>query len=126
MTCLDINVESCCRLVSRLLPNQMWWIPSRVRSLCARPRKRILRTAGDTGHAGAERRGIDDRGDAMALPLWAVVSKEGLQTKIEFHGEWVFTNHLPQEVQVREVFEGLRCWCWCWCWRLDCSLNYWS
>ena len=38
----------------------------------------------------------------MVLPLWVVVTKEGLQTRIMFHGEWVFTNHLPQEVQVRE------------------------
>lgn len=38
----------------------------------------------------------------MVLPLWVEVTKEGLQTRIVFHGEWVFTNHLPQEVQVRE------------------------
>lgn len=35
------------------------------------------------------------------LPLWVQVTKDGLETRIVFQGEWVFTNHLPQEVQVR-------------------------
>lgn len=35
------------------------------------------------------------------LPLWVQVTKDGLETRIVFHGEWMFTNHLPQEVQVR-------------------------
>lgn len=43
----------------------------------------------------------------MVLPLWVAVTKEGLQTRIVFHGEWVFTNHLPQEVQVRELYTDL-------------------
>lgn len=40
----------------------------------------------------------------MMLPLWVQVTKDGLETRIMFHGEWVFTNHLPQEVQVRSSF----------------------
>ena len=39
--------------------------------------------------------------DPVTLPLWVQVTKDGLETRIVFHGEWVFTNHLPQEVQVR-------------------------
>ena len=62
--------------------------------------QRLLRNAGAEGQqATAEHAGTG--GDAMAVPLWVVVSKEGLQTRIELRGEWVFTNHLPQEVQVR-------------------------
>lgn len=38
------------------------------------------------------------------LPLWVTVMKDGLETRIVFHGEWVFTNHLPQEVQVRRWY----------------------
>lgn len=45
----------------------------------------------------------------ISLPLWVVVTKDGLQTRIEFHGEWVFTNHLPQEVQVRATGNGWGC-----------------
>ncbi|CAM9947479.1 unnamed protein product, partial [Sphacelaria rigidula] len=60
---------------------------------------RLLRNAGAEGsQAAAEHAGTG--GDAMAVPLWVMVSKEGLQTRIELRGEWVFTNHLPQEVQV--------------------------
>ncbi|CAM9174269.1 unnamed protein product, partial [Choristocarpus tenellus] len=39
-------------------------------------------------------------GEAVALPLWVAVVNKGLQTCIELYGEWTFTNHLPQQVQV--------------------------
>lgn len=45
----------------------------------------------------------------MTFPVWVLVVKEGLQTTIELFGEWVFTNYLPQEVQVKEledIFHG--------------------
>lgn len=49
-----------------------------------------------------------EESDAATLPLWVQVTKDGLETRIVFQGEWVFTNHLPQEVQVRRA----RCaWC---------------
>lgn len=59
----------------------------------------MLRSAGAEGQHAA---GSGD--DAMVFPLWIVVSKEGLQTRIELCGEWIFTNHLPQEVQVTRYF----------------------
>lgn len=65
--------------------------------------QRLLRSTGAGWQAGAKAplTGVEGS-DPMVLPLWVEVTKEGLQTRIVFHGEWVFTNHLPQEVQVRE------------------------
>ena len=54
--------------------------------------------------AGTEVSGAgQEESGAVTLPLWVQVTKKGLETRIVFHGEWVFTNHLPQEVQVRQV-----------------------
>ena len=65
--------------------------------------ERLLRSTGAGWQAGAKASLIGvEASDPMVLPLWVVVTKEGLQTHIVFHGEWVFTNHLPQEVQVRK------------------------
>lgn len=53
--------------------------------------------------AGASARGAgQEESDFVTLPLWVEVVKNGLETRIAFHGEWVFTNHLPQEIQVRK------------------------
>lgn len=70
--------------------------------------QRLLRSTGAGWQAGAKAPAIGVEGsDPMVLPLWVEVTKEGLQTRIVFHGEWVFTNHLPQEVQVRELYTAL-------------------
>lgn len=50
----------------------------------------------------------------VTLPLWVEVVKNGLETRIAFHGEWVFTNHLPQEIQVRKE-RGVVCVLALWC-----------
>ncbi|CAM9973105.1 unnamed protein product [Ectocarpus sp. 8 AP-2014] len=68
--------------------------------------KRLLRGAEAEGQvgAGASARGAGHQeSDFVTLPLWVEVVKNGLETRIAFHGEWVFTNHLPQEIQVAWV-----------------------
>ncbi|CAM9091454.1 unnamed protein product [Hapterophycus canaliculatus] len=54
---------------------------------------------GSAGSPGAS----PNKSDAVILPLWVQVTKEGLETRITFQGEWVFTNHIPQEIQVAWV-----------------------
>ncbi|CAM9544192.1 unnamed protein product, partial [Ectocarpus fasciculatus] len=68
--------------------------------------KRLLRGVEAEGQAGAGasvRGASQEESDFVTLPLWVEVVKNGLETRIAFHGEWVFTNHLPQEIQVAWV-----------------------
>ncbi|CBN76641.1 conserved unknown protein [Ectocarpus siliculosus] len=68
--------------------------------------KRLLRGAEAEGQVGADasaRGAGHQESDFVTLPLWVEVVKNGLETRIAFHGEWVFTNYLPQEIQVAWV-----------------------
>ncbi|CAN0568660.1 unnamed protein product, partial [Ectocarpus sp. 12 AP-2014] len=68
--------------------------------------KRLLRGAEAEGQVGASasaRGAGQEESDLVTLPLWVEVVKNGLETRIAFHGDWVFTNHLPQEIQVAWV-----------------------
>lgn len=53
--------------------------------------------AGDA--SGPESRSSGQRGQKVLFPLWIVVAKDGPRTTVKLKGEWVFSNHLPQEVQ---------------------------
>ncbi|CAN0287332.1 unnamed protein product, partial [Discosporangium mesarthrocarpum] len=63
--------------------------------------KRLLWMAGAMGRdEGLGSQQASQMGTGVVLPLWVVVVKEGLQSRIELYGEWSFTNHLPRRVQV--------------------------
>ncbi|CAM9524405.1 unnamed protein product [Scytosiphon promiscuus] len=65
---------------------------------------RLLRGAEAEENGGARSPGTSPQAsDTVMLPLWVEVTKKGLETRITFQGEWVFTNHLPQEIQVAWV-----------------------
>lgn len=62
--------------------------------------QRELRTTSTGDGSLAEKRASAQRAQKVSYLVWIGVSKEGLQTNVELEGEWLFANHLPQEVQV--------------------------